>query len=135
MDNDFDVAGVTLASARRWWRGEVSARLAADLDTSRGEVAFLNELGNRASYRNFCAAVLKLWAAGARGGIAHVVSPIILKKYLRYGALVTFTETICWRGQELPAVRMLIPADAFRRWCERMGRTAAGKSAARQIES
>jgi hypothetical protein len=123
--DDFDVAGVTLASARAWLRGELFAKHAADLDTSRCEVAFLNEIGNLASYRPACRAALALWDRGARGAIAHVVSPVFLKKYLRYGGIVAGTEGIAWRGENLLAYRVVIPAAGFRAWIEKMRVTTA----------
>jgi len=120
MPPDFDIAGVTLASAQAWLRGEVYATRATDLDTSRCEVAFLNELGNRASYRACVAAVLDLWKKGARGAIAHVCSEIYLARTLRQGGLIATTETITWRGHTSLAYRIIIPAPAFAAWVRKM---------------
>ena len=117
---DYDVAGVTLASAREWLAGARHARRACDLDISACEVAFLNELGNRASYRAAVAAVLKLWDAGARGAIAHSCSPIMLARYQRQGGIIAYQERILWRGQELVAQRIVIPAEPFARWVAKM---------------
>ena len=117
--DDFDIAGVTTASAAAWLRGDIYASRAADLDTSRCEVAFLNEIGNLASYRPACLAAVELWDRGARAAIAHVVSPVFLKKYLRAGGIVAGTEGIKWRGENLLAYRMVIPAAGWRQWIEK----------------
>jgi hypothetical protein len=119
--DDFDIAGVTFASARAWLRGELPpCRRAADLDTSKCEVAFLNEIGNLASYRPACRAMMELYDRGATVAISHVVSPVFLKKYLRYGGIVSLTETIKWRGVTHQAARLIVPADGVRAWIEKV---------------
>ena len=118
--DDFDVAGVTLASAHAWATGQIYARQARDLDTARGEVAFLNEIGNRQSWRAAVAAAHDLWRHGARAAIAHVTNPVLLKKYQRGGGLVTFKETVNWRGKTLPAVRVFIPPAGWDAWNKKL---------------
>ena len=114
----------------KWLRGEIYAARAADLDTSRCEIAFLNEIGNRASYRAACAATVKLWEAGARAAIAHVVSPVFLKKYLDAGGIIARKEFIRWRGEEREAFRLIVPRAGFEAWVKKMRRvmTADGQS-------
>ena len=121
--NDFDLAGVTLASAAAWLRGEfdVPDRIAdSPLDTSRCEVAFLNSVGNLASYRPACRAALDLWLRGARGMATHVVSPVFLRKYQKLGCLITRRDEIIWRGQAVQAVRLVLTPEGWRHWCEKM---------------
>jgi len=123
---DFDVAGVTLQSALQWLAGNFYCgdRVAdcPHLDKSRCQVAFLNTLGNRDSYRAAIAAALSCYRHGARGAVAHVTSPIFLKKYVKLGALVTVEEKIVWRGESLTAWRVFLPAAGWQKWVDKMQR-------------
>ena len=128
-NQDFDIAGVTVQSALEWLRGERWAKFAADLDTRRCEVAFLNELGNRASWRAGCLKMVELFERGATAAIAHVTSPIVLRHYQKFGGVVTWEETVKWRGVTCQAWRVLIPPQGTRRWIEKVkGKTPDAKS-------
>ena len=120
MATDFDVAGVTLESAGQWLTGQIWAKHAHDLDTSRCEVAFLNELGDRASYRACLRAVVDLWRRGARGAVVHCCSDMMLARYIRQGAVCAFKEEILWRGQTHPAHRLIIPHAATAAWIKKV---------------
>ena len=121
--DDFDVCGITLASATAWLRGDFSVgnRVAdcPQLDRSKNEVAFLNVLGNRDSYRACVAAVVAL---NCQAAVAHACGEIMLARYRRQGGLVTMTEEIHWRGETLTAARLLIPPPAFARWLAKVSR-------------
>lgn len=117
---DFDIGGVTFQSAKDWIEGKVWARHVSDLDGSKPEVIFLNELGNRASYRNAMLATVALWDAGCRGAIAHATSPIMQARYKRQGGIVAITETAIWRGEEHTAQRIIIPPAAMLAWVNKV---------------
>ena len=120
VEPSFDVAGVTLASAAAWLRGEFTVgnrlRDCPHLDFSRCEIAFLNAMDNLASYRAACAAAVDLRRRGAVAAVAHIVSPVFWDKLRRHGALICHTERIFWHGQEHPAARVLIPAAGWQQW-------------------
>lgn len=127
MTPDIDIEGVTADSAARWLRGlfHCGDKVAdcPQLDRSRCEVAFLNVLGDRASYRAAVARILELEALGARCAVAHACGPVLPGRYLRQGAVIVKTEQITWRGEELTAYRMIIPPASWARWCEKMKHT------------
>jgi hypothetical protein len=118
--DDYDIAGVTLTSAMEWLRGERWAKFADDLDTSRCEIAFLNELGNRASWRSAILAARGLMERGARAAIAHPTSPIMLRHYLKAGGIVTMEERVFWRSAELTAWRVFVPPQGWMAWNEKV---------------
>ncbi len=116
---DFDIAGVTFESARDWLQGKFNVGNSIDdspLDQSRPEIVFLNELGNRTSYRAAVAEIVRLARLGAKGVAAHAVGDLMISRYKRQGCLVALVETIQWRGVTYQAARMFSPPQAFQRW-------------------
>ena len=123
MNDDLDIAPVTLASALAWLRGDFSVgdRIAdSPLDTSRPEVIFGNVLGNRSSYRAAVAIVTDLAARGCCGLVVHACGDVMPRRWQRQGAVVALRETIVWRGVTLPAARMIVPPDAFNQWLKKV---------------
>jgi len=113
---DFDIVGVTDASARRWLAGQVWATAGSDLDTSKAEAIFLNELGNRESYRAAIAKIHELYRAGAGYAIAHSCSELMTTRYLWQGGEIRQSERIDWRGETHTAHRIFIPPAALAAW-------------------
>jgi hypothetical protein len=127
MTPDIDIEGVTAESAARWLRGlfHVGDRAAdcSQLDFTRCEVAFLNVLGDRASYRAAVERCQQLYQRGARCAVAHACGHLLPARYIRQGGIIVKTEQIHWRGEDLTAYRMIIPPAAWCRWCDKMKHT------------
>ena len=117
----FNVFSVSAASATRWAMGEIP-----DMGLERGplEVVYLNELVGRDDYPAMLREVVRLTDAGCRAGIAHVVNPSILSRYLRYGSVPTFREVITWQGVTCLAARIVCPPEQWARWISRIKRIA-----------
>ena len=121
--NDFDIAGITFASALQWLAGEFSCgdKIAdcPHLDASRPEIIFCNVLGDRAAYPAAMAAVHQLARDGCKGMAIHACSPLVIKRFSRQGALVAMKEKIIWRGEIFLAARMIAPPAALAAWLKK----------------
>jgi hypothetical protein len=115
LDN-YDIEGVTLASARDWLAGKTFAGTTAHLDTSRKEVIFINEIGHRDAIPAALDKIALLAKQGCRGAIAHTADPVMLKHALDIGFVVALTEDIVYRGQHLPAQRLVASPAVLDAW-------------------
>ena len=116
MLDNYDIAGVTFASAQRWLNGEIFAESTSDLDTSRNEVVFINEIGHADAIPAALAQIVALGKSGANGAIAHTCDPVMLDHLLSVGFVVAKNEQIIYRGRRLDAQRLVCSPDAFRAW-------------------
>jgi hypothetical protein len=117
-----NIYGVSAATATAWLLGVIND---AGLDRSKQEVAYLNELIGRESYPKFLRQVIALNQAGCHACIAHVVNPDMVRRYKRYGGVVTHQEEIIWRGEKRVAVRLAVPPAGFLRFVHRIARFPA----------
>lgn len=117
MDSDFSIYPVSAASAVQWLQGNIGD---ADLERSPAQVVFLNELGNRASYRKCLAQILRLYDCGCQAGIAHSCSDLMTGHLIRLGGIPVYKEWIFWRGKSLSAVRIACQPNAFGPWVKKL---------------
>lgn len=112
--DDFELWKVSAASALRWIKGEV---FDDGLDQSRPEVLYLHTLGNIASYPACLEEIQRLQRRHHfTMAIAHSVSPVMNRHYLKLGCVAALKEGVIWRGQQYEAIRFLIPSRVWLHW-------------------
>ena len=119
MFSNYDIAGVTLASATKWLKGEIFASSTADLDTARKEIVFINEIGHKDAIEGALTEIVSLAKQGCKGCIAHAADPAMLQHLLEVGFVVALNETIVYRGQHVPASRLVCSPAVFTAWLAR----------------
>ncbi len=110
---DFDIRPVSLATALLWVKGRIHD---TDLDSSKQEIVFWNELLSLSAYRAALSKIAELKRAGCPAMIVHACHPAVWHKLDREGCTATFIEKIVWQGTERVARRYVVPPVVFARW-------------------